>query len=158
MGLVYLPTWMVDLYGKCMVNDGKCRWIYHTWILWDIYTCFLTYLLWCIKISNTIWEVEGPERWKNLQLPGWIKHTAPKVILSSKIVASILRKVWFHIHQIWMKHTNKSMTFESPNALFQEWIWWPCPTDQFLKSSFGDSMPKKRVSQRGFRGSTSPHK
>ena len=24
---VYLPTWMVDFYGKC-------RWIYHTWILW----------------------------------------------------------------------------------------------------------------------------
>ena len=27
MGLVYLPTWMVDFYGKC-------RWICHTWILW----------------------------------------------------------------------------------------------------------------------------
>ena len=27
MGLVYFPTWMVDFYGKC-------RWIYHTWILW----------------------------------------------------------------------------------------------------------------------------
>ena len=27
MGLVYLPTWMADFYGKC-------RQIYHTWILW----------------------------------------------------------------------------------------------------------------------------
>ena len=27
MGLVCLPTWMVDFYGKC-------RQIYHTWILW----------------------------------------------------------------------------------------------------------------------------
>ena len=26
-GTVYLPTWMVDFYGKC-------REIYHTWILW----------------------------------------------------------------------------------------------------------------------------
>ena len=29
MGLVYIPTWMVDFYGKCW-------WINHTWILWDI--------------------------------------------------------------------------------------------------------------------------
>ena len=29
MGLAYLPTWMVDFYGKC-------REIYHTWILWEI--------------------------------------------------------------------------------------------------------------------------
>ena len=29
MGLVYLPTWMVDFYGKC-------RQIYHTWILWEL--------------------------------------------------------------------------------------------------------------------------
>ncbi len=31
MGRVYLPTWMVDFYGKC-------SWIYHTWILWEIQT------------------------------------------------------------------------------------------------------------------------
>ena len=29
MGLVYLPTWMVDFYGKC-------SYLYHTWILWVI--------------------------------------------------------------------------------------------------------------------------
>ena len=27
--LVYIPTWMVDFYGKCW-------WIYRTWILWDM--------------------------------------------------------------------------------------------------------------------------
>ena len=27
MGLVYLPTFMVDFYGKC-------RQIYHTWMVW----------------------------------------------------------------------------------------------------------------------------
>ena len=29
MGLVYLPTWMVDVYAKC-------RKIYHTWTPWEM--------------------------------------------------------------------------------------------------------------------------
>ena len=27
--MVYLPTWIVDFYSKC-------RWLYHTWILWGM--------------------------------------------------------------------------------------------------------------------------
>ena len=35
MGLVYLPTYTIPI-GSIMVGfDDKCRYTYHTWILWD---------------------------------------------------------------------------------------------------------------------------
>ena len=44
MGLVYLPTWMVDFYAKC-------REIYHTWIVW----------VWFLMVSYevNIWQPHG---------------------------------------------------------------------------------------------------
>ena len=39
MCMVYLPTWMVDFYGKC----GE---IYHTWIVWG----------WETEVAKKIWK------------------------------------------------------------------------------------------------------
>ena len=43
MGLVYLPTWMVDFYGKCSQ-------IYHTWILW-VFPRWDMLVPWSVRIS-----------------------------------------------------------------------------------------------------------
>ena len=51
MGLVYTPTWMVDFYGKC-------RWIYHTWILWDTITVVGGTVDTCMRYS-TSWVLAG---------------------------------------------------------------------------------------------------
>ena len=56
MGMVYLPTWMVDFYGKC-----RCIYIYHTWILW-VYTfdtSYTTYVC-CVLFRN---ETVSQELW-----------------------------------------------------------------------------------------------
>ena len=51
MGLVYLPTFGCFL----MVRYGKCRYIYHTWMLWDRnFEDFLIKSLWCFTMVSTI--------------------------------------------------------------------------------------------------------
>ena len=50
--MVYLPTFTVDLYGKC-------RWIYHTWILWVkcclMYTAYTLYQMSPNHVESMIW-------------------------------------------------------------------------------------------------------
>ena len=94
--LVYLPTWMVDFHGKC-------REIYHTWIVWDIWWVGVWKVSFFFGFNGFLQEIT-PLRW-------WFSHSK-----------SVLVRCQFFLHPKW--ESTVCVVYMSVNPCYHiMWLW-----------------------------------
>ena len=104
--LVYLPTWMVDF-------NGKCREIYHTWIVWERLMKDSIYRIYALRILTP----QRPGYFEDQNTPASYRFIHPS---NSRVQLSLgwkKKKVW-----IYLPRKSKDQTLPSGSRESFTWI------------------------------------